>query len=235
MTHNDIYTKFMIEYDKDVTSSYPSLTHYEVATILDKAYLAIIAQKITGNNPRRVPTEYDTKSIEDLRQLQTSVTLTQVVTQNIASNEYAYELPDNYLYYVESFINLTNNKTALDDKQHIRANVQMLNHELAKNFKASDTNMPWIKNPISYVEGSQIRVLIDSYKYKDYTGDLKLSLTYIKTPNKFTDDSNFESMTEFELNDTIAEELINFAIVIATENTESPRLQTKLSTLQFES
>ena len=46
MTHKDIYTKFMIEYDKaNVTSSYPSLTEYEVATVLDKAYNALIAQK----------------------------------------------------------------------------------------------------------------------------------------------------------------------------------------------
>ena len=53
MTHKDIYTKFMIEYDKaNITSSYPSLTPYEVATILDKAYLALIARKPTGNNPR---------------------------------------------------------------------------------------------------------------------------------------------------------------------------------------
>lgn len=45
MTHSDIYTKLMIEYDKaNITSSYPSLTRYEVATILDKAYLALIAQ-----------------------------------------------------------------------------------------------------------------------------------------------------------------------------------------------
>lgn len=47
MTHSDIYTKFMIEYDKaNITSSYPSLTKYEIATILDKAYLALIAQNI---------------------------------------------------------------------------------------------------------------------------------------------------------------------------------------------
>ena len=50
MTYKDILTKYMIEYDKaNVTSSYPSLTKYEIATILDKAYLAILAQKLTGN------------------------------------------------------------------------------------------------------------------------------------------------------------------------------------------
>ena len=67
MTHSDIYTKFMIEYDKaNITSSYPSLTKYEVATILDKAYLALIAQKYTGNNPRKSAFESDTKATEDL-------------------------------------------------------------------------------------------------------------------------------------------------------------------------
>ena len=70
MTHKDIYIKFMIEYDKaNVTSSYPSLTEYEVATVLDKAYNALIAQKVTGNNFRRTPLEADLKSIEDLSPL----------------------------------------------------------------------------------------------------------------------------------------------------------------------
>jgi hypothetical protein len=60
----------MIEYDKaNVTSSYPSLTEYEVATVLDKAYNALIAQKVTGNNVRRAPLESDIKSIEDLQPL----------------------------------------------------------------------------------------------------------------------------------------------------------------------
>ena len=70
MTYGDIYTKFMIEYDKaNITSSYPSLTDYEIATILDKAYLALIAQKLTGTNPRRSVFESDIKAIEDLRPL----------------------------------------------------------------------------------------------------------------------------------------------------------------------
>jgi len=70
MTHKDIYTKFMIEYDKaNVTSSYPSLTEYEIATVLDKAYNALIAQKVTGNNARRVGFEMDTKAISDLAPL----------------------------------------------------------------------------------------------------------------------------------------------------------------------
>lgn len=73
MTHKDIFTKFMIEYDKaNVTSSYPSLTEYEIATVLDKAYMALISQKLTGNNVRRSPFEADTKSVADLQPLVTT-------------------------------------------------------------------------------------------------------------------------------------------------------------------
>nr|DAJ24135.1 MAG TPA: hypothetical protein [Caudoviricetes sp.] len=84
MTHTDIYEKFMIEYDKEnVTTSYPSLTEYEIATLLDKAYLALIAQKFTGNNMRRVPFEGDEKAVEDLQPL---VKTTEFVSVNSIGN-----------------------------------------------------------------------------------------------------------------------------------------------------
>jgi len=100
MTHRDIYTKFMIEYDKaNVTSSYPSLTPYEVATLLDKAYLALIARKVTGNNPRRSQLESDIKSVSDLEPLIKTVDLSlSHVNRNISN----YTLPNDFLYYVSS-------------------------------------------------------------------------------------------------------------------------------------
>ena len=51
------------------TSSYPSLTDYEILTILDKAYLAVVSNKFTGNNTRKVGFEGDNKAIEDIRAL----------------------------------------------------------------------------------------------------------------------------------------------------------------------
>ena len=83
MTHNDIYTKYMIEYDKaNITTSYPSLTDYEIATVLDKAYLALIAEKLIGNNTRRSAFESDIKAVEDLRPLVTTLMAAQDTTTN---------------------------------------------------------------------------------------------------------------------------------------------------------
>lgn len=235
MTHKDIYTKFMIEYDKaNITSSYPSLTRYEIATILDKAYLALIGQKVTGNNPRRIGFEADIKSIEDVRQLEINQLLKQSSDTNLVSNEVVFDIPQDFLYYITSLVTMKKYVPALDHTLHNSVHTQLLNHDLAQKFKNSDTNMPWIKQPITYLENNKIHMLFDSYKYEKEDVD-SLCLVYIKSPAKFVDDTDKNSQVKFELNDSIAEELINLAIAFATEIVESPRLQTKLSTLQFES
>ena len=122
MTHKDIYTKFMIEYDKaNVTSSYPSLTEYEVATLLDKAYLALIAQKVTGNNPRRVPFEADNKNIADIQPLVTHKDLTLLRTgHEPAANITQFKLPDDYLYTVSTMLNAQMHKDGVNpDNVHL--------------------------------------------------------------------------------------------------------------------
>ena len=127
MTHKDIYTKFMIEYDKaNVTSSYPSLTQSEVATILDKAYLTLIARKVTGNNNRRAPFEYDIKSIEDIRPLLTTTEFVNAGKSYDNGNEYRFKIPENLMYYIEGFATYSNNEQEL---------VIPVNHQIARRFK----------------------------------------------------------------------------------------------------
>ena len=223
-THNDIYTKFMIEYDKaNVTSSYPSLTQYEAATILDKAYLILIARKVTGNNTRRVPFEYDTKAIEDLRPLLTTAEFQKGGKVSDRGNEYMFTLPKDLMYYIEGFATYYDGGSEL---------VIPVNHQIAKRFKATNSNIPWIKQPVSYIEGDKLHVLIDTFKH---IAGFSLDGTYIKEPKKFVRNENmFGKDIEFELSDTMAEELVTLAVALALENVESPRLQTKLSTMQLE-
>lgn len=222
MTHNDIYTKFMIEYDKaNVTSSYPSLTEYEVATILDKAYLTLIARKLTGNNTRRMPFEYDTKAVEDLRPLVTSTEFAAKGKTSSCENEWRFILPSDLMYYIEGVAKYSG------DNHEI---VLPTNHQIARKFKVTNSNYPWIKQAISYIEGDTIFVLVDPFKHDTI---FPFEGTYIKEPNYFVN-SNFSKDVQFELSDTMAEELISLAIVFALENVESSRLQTKLSTIQLE-
>ena len=174
----------MIEYDKaNVTSSYPSLTKYEVATILDKAYLALIARKLTGNNTRRVPFEYDVKAIEDLRPLITSKIVNTSTAITTASNELAFKLPDDLLYYLEGQASYTNdNSEPADNKDHFNEIVNLVDHRTAQRFRATNTNMPWIKQPVSFLQGGDVYVLYDTYKHHD---PLSLLVTYLEKPASF--------------------------------------------------
>lgn len=223
MTYKDIHKKYMIEYDKEnVTSSYPSLTTYEIATILDKAYLALIAQKLTGNQ-QRVPFEGDIKAIEDVRNLIASKKISKSNTTLPIDNAVIYKLSD-ILYFLTALV--------LIDGKLVTTN--LVNHEIAKNFMHTATNRPWIKNSVCYIEGDNLIVLYDDYSHKN-VGDLQL--TYIKQPDKFVDHiigKTFDD-TQFELNDTMVEELISLAIIMSLETVESPRLQTKLNTKALES
>lgn len=223
MTYKDIHKKYMIEYDKEnVTSSYPSLTTYEIATILDKAYLALIAQKLTGNQ-QRVPFEGDIKAIEDVRNLIASKKISKSNTTLPIDNAVIYKLSD-ILYFLTALV--------LIDGKLVTTN--LVNHEIAKNFMHTATNRPWIKNSVCYIEGDNLIVLYDDYSHKS-VGDLQL--TYIKQPDKFVDhiDGKTFDNTQFALNDTMVEELISLAIIMSLETVESPRLQTKLNTKALES
>lgn len=223
MTYKDIHKKYMIEYDKEnVTSSYPSLTTYEIATILDKACLALIAQKLTGNQ-QRVPFEGDIKAIEDVRNLIASKKISKSNTTLPIDNAVIYKLSD-ILYFLTALV--------LIDGKLVTTN--LVNHEIAKNFMHTATNRPWIKNSVCYIEGDNLIVLYDDYSHKN-VGDLQL--TYIKQPDKFVDHINGKTFddTQFELNDTMVEELISLAIIMSLETVESPRLQTKLNTKALES
>lgn len=137
MTHNDIYTKFMIEYDKaNVTSSYPSLTQYEVATILDKAYYALIAQKVTGNNPRQVPFESDVKAIADVQPLVKHIDLPiDPASHNImGANIVEVSIPEDFMYYVQLLLEykLPNTKLSVADTNVISSHDQ--------SFAGNDSN-----------------------------------------------------------------------------------------------
>lgn len=226
MTHNDIYIKYLIEYDKaNVTSSYPSLTKEEIAAILNKAYLALIAQKVTGNNPRRAPFEADIKAISDIQELITFDRLQPKGAHPSAENSSMYDIDEcdeKFLYYVSGMVYLTGELNP----------VTLINHDVAQKFKQSSTNRPWIKNAVAYIESNTIIVLYDNVANTNHAINIpgEFHITYIKEPSKFT--SAFNGV--FELNDTMAEELISLAVLFSLENVESTRFNTKAQTRGLE-
>ena len=304
MSHKDIYTKFMIEYDKaNVLSSYPSLTEYEVATFLDKAYSALIAQKVTGNNPRLMGLETDVKVIEDLSPLIVTVELplhhnqhaddssVNLYSKNImyvdlpkgdahvdtyastewnfddtlparlgsggASQTYAVSQYAEYLYFISAALKRTMDQTPMDGHLERALPIKLVSHQMAKSFLNKAYNMPWIKQPVGYIEQNKLYIIYDpsDNQFNNLSWiSATLSITYIKKPNPFAKDLSdtskfpstvgyytlFDATTPneyyiFECNDSMVEELISLAITYALENVESNRLSTKLNMRGLES
>lgn len=265
MYHEDIYTKFMIEYDKaNVLSSYPSLTEYEVATFLDKAYNALIAQKVTGNNVRAMGLETDVKVVEDLSPLivTTSLTLNNVPQSQdnalYSKNIMYVNVPKNsYLYFISAALKKSVSGTPMDEHVVRALPIKLVSHQMANKFLNKAYNLPWIKQPVGYIEQNKLYIIYDpsdsSFDNVDPQQD-RLSITYIKKPNTFVknldDTSKFPTTSgvytmfhspndndyyKFECNDSMVEELISLAIVYALENIESARLSTKLNMRGLES
>lgn len=229
MTHVNIYEKYLIEYDKaNITSSYPSLTKKEVVVLLNKAYIALISQKITGNNPRRATFGTDIKVTEDLRKLINTIKIqhSEIQHDEVVKNQYHVGLPENMMYYLQS---------SLVDAYGDVYNTDNVNHQIAQMFKQTATNIPWIETPVVYEEGDDLYILVDpDMQAPSFPFDV--CITYIKMPTMFVIDSQDNIVnTKFELSDAAAEELINLAVLFATEIIESPRIQSKSSTLQLES
>ena len=179
ITHENIYERFLIEYDKaNITSSYPSLTKHEAVALLNKAYTALISRKLTGNNPRKAPFELDIKAIEDLQPLVTTTTVPKVATygNNGIRNERVTELPDEMMYYLQSYV--------VDSNDNIH-NVDLITHQMAQNFKVVANNVPWIENPVAYLENSCLHILADIDIFEEPLDPLNVYITYIKIPEWF--------------------------------------------------
>lgn len=228
MEHGDVKKKFLIEYDKaSVTSSYPSLTDYEIATLLDKAYLALIAQKVTGNNPRQSGFESDNKEISDIQPLVITRAIEQSGRSVYAENDVIYDQPTDMLYFVQAKMNVGYNIQSAVVYSFVE--VTQVAHELAVKYMCTTHNKPWVEVPVCYMEDNKVIVLVDPVLHTPNT----LMLTYVKEPEKFVD-HNFDT-TKFELSDSMAEELINLAIIFAAETVESQRLSTKVNIRPLES
>lgn len=240
MTYEEITKKFLIQYDKEpVTSSYPSLTKTEIAHILDKSYLTIIAQKLTGRNHDRVVFEGDLKAVEDIRPLITTTDVDEDKNAEVTTvaNEIIYNIPNDMLYYLQCSMYLTNEVSSIyDDFQKTETRLvptQIIKHADAQKFEVTPYNTPWIKIPVVYLELDKIHLLYDMFKYKVGNNN-KLSVTYIKKPISFVSVLDKQNTTQFELSDTVAEELINQSLITALDMIESSRLQSKLNINQID-
>lgn len=238
MTYNDIYKKFLIEYDKaDVSSSYPSLTNEEIAAILNKAMYALIAQKVTGNNPRKVALDMDSKAMSDIAPLIKYFDTNYLASGDseslvTANNELLFKFGDTGTprYLLDGIIKYNDS-----DKEVVNLTTSLISDK----FKETIHNKPWIKQPIMYIQSSNlndgdkvIHVFVDSRHIDKENLNPQLYIRGVYMPSEFEVNQNSDEI--FLLSDTVCEELINLAVIFACRNVQDPRLTTVVQTKSLE-
>lgn len=238
MTYNDIYKKFLIEYDKaDVSSSYPSLTNEEIAAILNKAMYALIAQKVTGNNPRKVALDMDSKAMSDIAPLIKYFDTNYLASSDseslvTANNELLFKFGDTGTpqYLLDGIIKYNDS-----DKEVVNLTTSLISDK----FKETIHNKPWIKQPIMYIQSSNsndgdevIHVFVDSRHIDKENLNPQLYIRGVYMPSEFEVNQNSNEI--FLLSDTVCEELINLAVIFACRNVQDPRLTTVVQTKSLE-
>lgn len=226
MKTTDLHQHFDVEYDKaNVISAYPSFLPEEKDIWLNKAYSMLLSQKFTGNNYRKIAFEGDIKRTSDLQRLIKTASISTHTDASYVKNAIMFDLTllSGYLYYIGSTVKLDGTNAS---------EVVLTSHTLAQKVKETDINKPWIPRPTAEIEDDNIILYYDTIKYPTISSDASINVTYLSNPSKI--DSISLPNAEIEVGDNVALEIINLAVVLALENIESQRMETKGITISMQ-
>lgn len=221
MNLSELHIAFKLEADKTGSLNYPSFEPEEIDYWLNKAYLALVNQKMFGNNPRGEGFDQSQKREDDIRNLILTTSVTPITSSAIV-NGLGVNLTDlpNYLYFISSRTIFSNGNQAV--------NLNISHNEKDK-FVETAINIPWIKHPVVYIEGGNLIVLYDRYSAAadSYTTDL-IEVTYLRKPEALS--INTPSQVPI-ISEHVHQEIVDLAVYLAIENISSPRVQTSQLTL----
>lgn len=199
----------------------PAFLPEEKDDYLNQAFLDIISNKVTGHNSTQVPFEGNFKRIADLQGL---IVVDYDVNAAIGTGSQNELVIDNYTNSNNNVIRWILIGLTLKFNKEIVPCIQG-NHNTIHKFKRIYNNDPWIEFPIYVSEDDKIKIYYDTHSMKQGDNKYKFDITYIKQPKKisYTSDEEYDEVPE-----SVMYEIIDRAVVLALENIESRRTESKL-------
>lgn len=231
MNNRDSHIYFKVLMDKNAEGAAyggcPAFLPEEIDLFLNQAQLEILSNKITGNNALRVGLEGSVSNMSEISRLL-------VTDKNVYAylNQYNEFAADHVLDKYGDRLTILSAQLKYSDS--LQSNCYMTSHEVAKLFKQTYNNIPWVENPITVLENNKLLLYVDPIMMLDakyaprIDGDKKyyrLDITYVKKPTQFDYTKPDESL---DFPQDVMYEIINRAVVIALENIESQRQTSKL-------
>ena len=218
MTVSEIHKAFKVIMDKNAEAvafgGCPAFLPEEIDLFLNQAFIEIVSNKFTGQNILQVPFEGSVKRVADLEGLvktDTNISLTAIPNTNVLTLD-DFSNSDTRMFYVTSILHFNNGSSIC----------VLVSHEDARRFLKTYNNDPWIDTPVSTLENNRLKIMIDTYTMEPpYTMDI----TYVSFPPRI--DSTEPTTDITVVPDRVLYEVINRAVIIALENIESRRIETK--------
>lgn len=217
MTKEEVLNKFKVLIDKNAGvafGGYPAFIDAEIDMFISQAVHEVISNKYTGTQ-NQAGFEATDKRIADLQGL-VGTALILTAKETSIPNAVAFELPNDFWFYVDAYVKI--NGSAVYQ-------VELTTHDIAKNFAVTHDNDPYIPVAKAVLEGGNIIVYYDKHIVNSIDG---LAMSYIYNPVIFTEDILAKEL------EPLIDEIINRVVLIALENIEAPRTETKaqLNSLQ---
>lgn len=246
MTSQQLHKLFDIQLDKVSQYTSPAFTPEEKDAFLNQASAAIATTKYTGNNVLKQGFEQDFKRIVDLQNLcqQKLIVFKPIIASGKNTLVFDNVVDEKMLsiYDVSLTVTTVTVEDGVEDPVTVFNNVIIVSNEVAKRFKQTDTNIPWIDVPVGTIHDNKMEVYLDPIKYSSLlavvntdttsTSDTwNLSISYVHTPTIISYE-NYDDITDYPEN--VWYEVVSKASTIALDNIESERTQIHQSVTQGE-
>lgn len=220
MKVSDIHKAFKVIMDKNSEAvafgGCPAFLPEEIDLFLNQAFLEVVSNKFTGQNTLQTPFEGSVKRIADL--------------ENMVKTDYDMQLSldsSTNVLTVEDFSNSNRRMFYVNAVLHFNtdqiANCILVSHQDSRKFLKTHSNDPWIDIPVATLENNKLKVFIDVHSMNS---PYSIDITYVQFPPKI--DYTQESQDINIVPDRVMNEVINRAVILALDNIESTRTQTKV-------
>lgn len=223
MTIKDLHIAFKTGVDKNEKAvafgGCPAFLPEEIDQFLNQGYVEVICNKYTGTNARQEGFEQSVKRIADLERLvktDANVSVTLDSSTNILTmSDFFKDSSDtnNRLFFVDAVLHFGSKQSTVD----------LIDHKTADKFRKTYNNNPWIPTPKATISNNQLRVYIDTVSM---AAPYSIDVTYVKYPEKIDYKQYNKEITEVP--EYVLYEAVNRAVVIALENIQSQRTESKL-------
>ncbi len=221
MTIQEMHIAFRLEADKTSSLEYPDFQPEEIDYWLNRAIQDVTKQRYTGNNPKKESVEETQKRRDDLRNITKNKVITVFSYDPLLNkpNGVFVDLPSDYYYALSEEVTLRYPDCHGTNVEK-RIIAKPITHDRYNKLVRDPFNTPYEEEIFSLPYEDMRNELVTGETTHQVTA---YHLRYLRKPATV----NYFTNTTCDLSEHLHSEIVTYAVNLAIENIESPRVITQ--------